>query len=122
MMRAGVGSLIDLRPVPRLKHMNGGVLGLRFQVLGDADMKIGVGFPPDEQEGQVGAPEIGETGGICRDFVEELVGHLREGRTGAWPLRKVLVHDRHKKLFVARLVGIGNAVSRRRESAMLYER
>ena len=40
--------------------MNGSVLSLGPQVLSDADMKIGVGLPPDEQEGQVGAPEIRE--------------------------------------------------------------
>jgi hypothetical protein len=32
--------------------MNGGVLSLGFEVLGDADMKIGVGLSPDEQEGK----------------------------------------------------------------------
>ena len=65
-------------------------------MLSDADMKIVVSLPSDEQEGQVGAPEIRETGGVSRDFVEELVGHLPKGRSGAWPLRKVLVHDRDK--------------------------
>jgi hypothetical protein len=48
----GVGGLVDLRPVPRFERMNGGVLGLRSQVFSDADVKIGVGFPPDEQEGK----------------------------------------------------------------------
>jgi hypothetical protein len=51
-----LGRLVDLRPVPRVKRVKGGVPGLGFEVLGDADMKIGVGVPPDEQEGQVGAP------------------------------------------------------------------
>ena len=41
--------------------------------------------------------------------VEELVGHLREGRTGAWPLRKVLFHNRSKELIVASLLGLGHA-------------
>ena len=36
---SGLGGLIDLRPMPRLKRMKGGVLGLGPQVLGDA--KIG---------------------------------------------------------------------------------
>ena len=49
-----LGRLDDLRAVPRVKRVNGGVPGLGFEVLGDADMKIGVGVPPDEQEGQVG--------------------------------------------------------------------
>src|ERR1700757_1586924 len=96
-----VGGLVNLRPVPGFKRMKGGVLSQGFEVLGDADMKIGVGLPPDEQEGQVGAPEIRETGRISRDFIEELVGHLREGRTGARPLRKVLVHNWTKELVVA---------------------
>jgi hypothetical protein len=49
---SGVGGLVDLRSVPSFKRMNGGVLSLGFEVLGDADMKIGVGLSPDEQEGK----------------------------------------------------------------------
>ena len=47
-----LGRLVDLRPVPRVKRVNGGVPGLRFEVLGYADMKIRVCLSPDEQEWQ----------------------------------------------------------------------
>src|SRR6516162_7710442 len=46
---SSIGSLVDLRPVPRFKRMNGGVLGLRSQVFGNGNVEIGIGLAPDEQ-------------------------------------------------------------------------
>src|SRR6516164_317009 len=106
---SSVGSLVDLRPVPRFKRMNGGVLSLRSQVFCNGNVEIGIGLPPDEQDGQVRTPEIRKTGGVSRDFVKELIGHLRESRRCARPLREVLVHDRPKKFVVTRLLRFGHA-------------
>ena len=66
------------------------------QVLSDADMKIVVGPPPDQQEGQVGAPKIREAGRISGHFIEELVGHLPKGTSSSVARREILVHDRDK--------------------------
>ena len=43
-----VSRLVDLGPMPRFKDMNRANLGLGSHVLGDGDMKIGVGLPPNE--------------------------------------------------------------------------
>ena len=56
-----LGGCVDLRPVPCIKNMKGSVPGLGPHVVGDGDMKVRVGLPPDEQEGNVGAPELDQT-------------------------------------------------------------
>ena len=96
---SGVGGFIDLRPVPRLKRMNASVLSLGLQVLGDEHEDRGRPSPRGA-DGKVRAPEIRELCRIGCYFIEELVGHLRKGRTGARPLAKVLVHNRCKELVV----------------------
>jgi hypothetical protein len=53
-----LGGCVDLRPVPCVKNMKGSVPDLGPHVVGDGDMKVRVGLPPDEQEGNVGAPEL----------------------------------------------------------------
>ena len=43
-----VSRLVDLGPMPCFKDMNSGIPGLGSHVLGDANMKIGVGLSPNE--------------------------------------------------------------------------
>jgi len=43
-----VSRLIDLGPMPRFKDMNHSIPGLGSHVLGDGDVKIGVGLSPNE--------------------------------------------------------------------------
>jgi hypothetical protein len=43
-----VSRLVDLGPMPCFKDMNNGIPGLGSHVLGDANMKIGVGLSPNE--------------------------------------------------------------------------
>ena len=43
-----ISRLIDLGPMPRFKDMKRSIPGLRSHVLGDGDMKIGVGLSPNE--------------------------------------------------------------------------
>ena len=43
-----ISGLVDLGPMPRFKNMNHSILGLGSHVLGDGDMKIGVGLSPNE--------------------------------------------------------------------------
>ena len=43
-----VSRLVDLGPMPCFKDMNSGIPGLGSDVLGDANMKIGVGLSPNE--------------------------------------------------------------------------
>jgi len=43
-----VGGLIDLRPVPSLEDMKRSILRLRSQILGHADVQMGIGLTPDE--------------------------------------------------------------------------
>jgi hypothetical protein len=40
--------LVDLGPMSSFKDMNRGIPGLGSHVLGDGDMKIGVGLSPNE--------------------------------------------------------------------------
>src|SRR6516162_10916459 len=73
-----ISRLVDLGPMPRFKDMNRSIPGLGSHVLGDGDMKIGVGLSPNEYERDVGAPEIGQTGRVGSDFIRVLIGHLGE--------------------------------------------
>jgi hypothetical protein len=43
-----IGGLVDLGPMSRFKHMNRSIPCLGSHVLGDSDMKIGVGLSPNE--------------------------------------------------------------------------
>jgi hypothetical protein len=43
-----ISRLVDLGPMPRFKDMKRSIPGLRSHVLGDGDMKIGVGLSPNE--------------------------------------------------------------------------
>ena len=43
-----ISGLVDLGPMPRFKDMNHSIPGLGSHVLGDGDMKIGVGLSPNE--------------------------------------------------------------------------
>src|SRR6516162_10825497 len=95
--------------MPRFKDMNRTILRLGSQVLGDGDMKIGVGLSPNEYERDVGAPEIGQTGRVGSDFIRVLIGHLGEGRSRAWPLPEVVVDNRAKELLVAGFLCLGQA-------------
>ena len=55
--------------MPCFKGIKRGMPGLGAQVFGYAEMKIGIGLPPDQQEGNVGAPELDQTGRIGGDLV-----------------------------------------------------
>jgi hypothetical protein len=52
------------------------------------------------KRGTGGAPEIGQTGRVGRDFIRVLIGHLGEGRSRARSLSKVVVDNRAKELSV----------------------
>ena len=84
--------------------MKGSVPGLGPHVVGDGDMKVRVGLPPDEQEGNVGAPELDQTSGVGGDLIRQLVSHLRESGTGTRPLPEVVVDDRPEEIRVAGLL------------------
>ena len=43
-----ISGLVDLGPMPRFKDMNHSIPGLGSHVLGDGDVKIGVGLSPNE--------------------------------------------------------------------------
>ena len=80
--------------------MKSSVAGLRPHVVGDGDMKVRVALSPDEQEGNVGAPELDQTSRVGGDLISQLVSHLRESGTGTRPLPEVVVDDRPEEFKV----------------------
>jgi hypothetical protein len=103
-----LGGGVDLHPMSRFKGMKSGILSLGPQVFGDGEMEVGVCLPPDEQEGNLGAPELDHAGRSGRDLVGQLVSHLREGRTGARLLPEVVVDDRPEELHLAGSLRLGD--------------
>src|SRR5258708_28464201 len=103
MMRA-TSAAASICGQPCIKNMKGSVPGLGPHVVGDGDMKVRVGLPPDEQEGNVGAPELDQTSRVGGDLIRQLVSHLRESGTGTRPLPEVVVDDRPEEIRVAGLL------------------
>jgi hypothetical protein len=58
------------------------MLQMRLEVLGNARVEVEIIVSPDQLDRNIERLQIRKPLGISSDFLEDLRGHLREGRTG----------------------------------------